>query len=313
MNNLKSLTYKEAKDELLKLSKEIAFHNYLYYVKSVPTLSDEAYDALLKQNKHIENKFPDLIRNDSPSLRVGAKPSPEFQKIEHKFPMLSLDNAFSFDDIKQFLYRIRRFLNFNENEEIECAAEPKIDGLSVTLWYEKGVLTLGATRGNGYIGENILTNIRTIYDIPLRLAKDDVPDFIEVRGEVYMQISDFKSLNEEKRQNDESLFANPRNAASGSLRQLDPLITEKRKLHFFAYAIETKETHYKEQFTSLKQLENWGFRINPFVKICKGEKSMLSYYDDISKERDKLDYEIDGIVYKVNNITLQKRLGFVGR
>ena len=236
MASKSDLTPDQASIELEKLAKEIADHDYRYYRLNQPTISDEAYDALRRHNQEIEAKFPDLIRPDSPTHRIGSSPSPEFEKVRHQTPMLSLDNAFSFEEVSDFIERLKRFLKWPVDQDIPLMAEPKIDGLSASLIYEQGQFVLGATRGDGIEGENITPNLKTIRDIPLRLSGDFKPTRLEVRGEVYMTKSDFENLNQRRHAQNEPSFSNPRNAAAGSLRQLDSTITAKRPLYFFAYS-----------------------------------------------------------------------------
>jgi len=313
---------------LERFAKEIALHDYNYHRLNSPTISDQAYDALWRQNKLLEGKFPHLIRKDSPSLRVGSKALEEFSKVQHKIPMLSLDNAFDTNEVSDFIDRIVRFLNLRNANGINFVAEPKIDGLSASLIYEDGKFVLGATRGDGQEGEDVTNNLKTIRDIPLILqGQGDMtqkfPKRIEVRGEVYMTLSEFASLNERRQQNGEPPFANPRNAAAGSLRQLDSKITAQRKLYFFAYALYIEDDQApqndgnlyrpKTQEDALKLLSAFGFAVNPHVKICDNIKQIEEYYNNMSSLRPSLDYEIDGLVYKVNDLDLQARLGTVGR
>jgi DNA ligase (NAD+) len=309
-----ALTIKEAKNELERLSHLIAYHDYLYFTKASPLIADSEYDELRMRNTEIEKRFPELKRADSPTHRIGSELLPEFQKVRHRTAMLSLDNAFSYDDVKSFFERINRFLKLDENTFLECAAEPKIDGLSASLHYQNGQFILGATRGDGLEGENVTANLRTIFDVPLVLQGNNIPENVEIRGEVYMLKSDFLELNNTRLKNGESVFANPRNAAAGSLRQLDPKITKARKLHFFAYGFEALSgVAPLSQKELLEQLETWGFKVNPFSSFCRHFYDLEKYYENILKQRDSLNYEIDGVVYKINDLALQKRLGTVGR
>ncbi len=311
---INELTEADAKQELASLSKDIAYHDFLYFNKAAPEIPDYDYDQLVKRNKDIEQAFPHLKRVDSPSLRVGATPSPEFQKVRHSVPMLSLDNAFSFDDVISFLSRAKRFLNMPEDTEIPFLAEPKIDGLSASLIYQNGQLILGTTRGDGVEGENITANLRTVRGIPLRLQGTDIPENVEIRGEVYLAKSDFQKVNLEREKNNQQPFANPRNAAAGSLRQLDPKVTASRPLKFFAYALNALSGLYlKTQEDLLKQLEEYGFSVNPHHQYCKTEKDLQLYFKRMNDKRNKLDYDIDGLVYKINDLSLQRRLGSVGK
>ena len=311
---VESLNREEAAKELERLAKEIAHHNHLYYVLTDPAISDESYDALCLRNHEIEKRFPDLRRQDSPSQRVGSPPAPEFEKVKHRRPMLSLDNAFSDKDVEDFESRIRRFLKLPEDRPITFVAEPKIDGLSASLHYQKGQFVLGATRGDGQEGENITANLKTIRDIPLLLQGDDFPENVEIRGEVYMTRPDFEVLNQKRLEDGEPPFANPRNAAAGSLRQLDPAITAKRPLRFFAYTYEAlsgsqDQTHLEV----LESLKRWGLPVNPEIEICGKGEDLLKYYARLQAIRPTLTYEIDGVVYKVNDLKLQQRLGSIGR
>ena len=311
---VENLTREQAEIELLRLAKELAHHDHCYYHLAAPEISDAMYDAIYQRNLTIERRFPDLRRIDSPTHRVGAAPSPEFEKVKHRKPMLSLDNAFSVDDIYEFMGRVRRFLKISENETIPCMAEPKIDGLSATLHYQKGRFILGATRGDGQEGENITPNLRTIRDIPLVLLGDNVPENLEVRGEVYMEKCDFEALNQARIAAGEHPFANPRNAAAGSLRLLDSSITAKRPLRFFAYGYESLSNQVDQtQADILISLNRLGFRVSTLVALCPDEDTMLEHYGFIESQRADLPYEIDGVVYKVNDLALQARLGTVGR
>jgi DNA ligase (NAD+) len=304
----------EAMAELEKLAKQIGHHDHCYYHLAQPQISDEAYDALRKRNEEIERMYPDLRRMDSPTHRVGAPPSPEFDKVKHRKPMLSLDNAFNVEDVSNFFKKIRRFLKMADDVSIDVVVEPKIDGLSASLNYQDGVFVLGATRGDGHEGENITANLRTIQDIPLTLQGSDFPKNIDVRGEVYMTKSDFEALNEERIKAGDPPFANPRNAAAGSLRQLDSTITAKRPLRFFAYAYEALSGAQDEtQQACLDSLKKWGFSTNPHNQHCETMEDAVAYYHHLDQMRAGLPYEIDGLVYKVNSLSLQSRLGTVGR
>jgi DNA ligase (NAD+) len=308
------LTEAQAKAELARLAAELARHDKLYYQKDAPEISDAAYDALRKRNLAIESRFPALIRPDSPSLRVGAAPAAAFGKVRHALPMLSLDNAFEEQDVRDFADRIRRFLGLKPEQAIELVAEPKIDGLSISLRYEKGRFVQGATRGDGETGEDVTTNLRTLDDIPNHLKGRDAPDVLEVRGEVYMQRADFLKLNERRAKDEEPLFANPRNAAAGSLRQLDPKITAKRPLRFFAYALgEVSAVVARSHWDLLARLRHWGFHVNPLAKLCDSVDGVLEFYRGIADKRAALGYEIDGVVYKVDRFDWQERLGMVSR
>lgn len=307
------LSSAEAEKELDRLAREIAEHDRRYHAEDAPSISDAAYDALRLRNAAIEERFPLLVRPDSPSHRIGAKASEKFSKVIHARPMLSLDNAFSDEDVAEFLGRVRRFLGLKDGEEIAIMAEPKIDGLSASLRYEKGVLVQGATRGDGQEGEDITANLRTISDIPLRL-KGKPPAVLEVRGEVYMTHKAFEALNKRQEKDGKPTYANPRNSAAGSVRQLDPSITAGRTLNFFAYTWgEITELPSKTQSGMLEKFREYGFAVNPLVKRCETLDQVLKFYRDIESKRAKLGYDIDGVVYKVDRLDLQERLGFVSR
>ena len=310
---VEKLTKAEAEKELARLAKEIAEHDRLYYQEDAPHVSDAEYDALRKRNTAIEARFPALVQPDSPSLRVGAKPAARFAKIRHRLPMLSLDNAFHDEDVVDFAARVRRFLGLKEEATLAFTAEPKIDGLSASLRYEDGLFVEGATRGDGVEGEDITANLRTIRDLPLRL-EGRVPEIFEVRGEVYMSHADFAALNKRQEKEGKPLFANSRNSAAGSVRQLDPAITASRPLHFFAYAWgEASALPADTQWDMLQAFKKWGFRVNPLIRRCRTTEELLAFYRDIESKRSSLGYDIDGVVYKVDRLDLQERLGFVSR
>lgn len=314
LKSIENLTEAEAKDELKHLAEVIAYHDRLYYLNDEPEISDAEYDELRVRNQAIEERFPHLIREDSPSLRVGAPLTGPFRKVQHRKPMLSLDNGFEDQDVFDFIDRIRRFLNIPVETPIEIVAEPKIDGLSATLDYQRGDFSLGATRGDGTEGEDITVNLRTLKDIPGQVNAPDFPRATEIRGEVYMRHEDFIHMNEERLQKNEPIFANPRNAAAGSVRQLDPRITAKRPLKFFAYSCDDYapfpvETHWE----FLEKLKSWGFVVNPLARLCKSAEELLAYYHELEAGRSTLPYDIDGIVYKVNRIDFQNRMGFSTR
>ncbi|HKY18382.1 MAG TPA: NAD-dependent DNA ligase LigA, partial [Rhizomicrobium sp.] len=313
MKPVDKLTSVEAEKELDRLAKEVAEHDRRYHSEDAPTISDADYDALRRRNAQIEARFPLLVRADSPSHRVGAKASEKFAKVTHRVPMLSLDNAFSDEDVADFLGRVRRFLGLKEDETIAVTAEPKIDGLSASLRYEKGVLVQGATRGDGAEGEDITANLRTISDIPLRL-NGKPPAVLEVRGEVYMTHKAFEALNKRQAKEGKSTYANPRNSAAGSVRQLDPGITASRALNFFAYSWgEVSELPAKSQSGMLEKFGAYGLPVNPLTKRCESLEQILKFYRDIETKRAKLGYDIDGVVYKLDRLDLQARLGFVSR
>jgi DNA ligase (NAD+) len=308
------LTEAQAKAELKRLAAEIGAHDKRYYQDDAPTVSDADYDALRRRNEEIEAQFPALVRPDSPSRRVGAQPSQKFAKVRHAVPMLSLGNAFSDDEVIEFVGRVRRFLRLPAEEKVIFTAEPKIDGLSCTLRYEGGRLVRGATRGDGTEGEDVTANVRTLADIPDELRGRRVPDTCEVRGEVYMTKSAFVALNERQKAAGRQIFANPRNSAAGSLRQLDPTITASRPLGFFAYSWgEMSEMPAQTQSGMLKWFASCGFKTNPLTQTCDAVDAMLGFHHEIETQRAGLDYDIDGVVYKVDRLDWQQRLGFVSR
>ncbi len=316
MNDLpptEKLTADDAAREHARLAAEILKHNRLYYQEDAPVIADAEYDALLRRLQDIEAQFPDLVTLESPTQQVGAPPTARFAKVRHAVPMLSLANAFDDDDVSEFVARVRRFLNPPKDEPVVLVAEPKIDGLSVSLRYEHREFVRGATRGDGTEGEDITANLSTIADVPDELPAD-APDTVEVRGEVYMPKSEFAALNARQQAAGDKVFANPRNAAAGSLRQLDPKITASRTLRMFAYAwgeISTEPTGTHWSF--LESLKNWGFQVNPLIQLCEGVDAALAAYQQIGEARPTLDYDIDGVVYKVNRLSWQARLGFVSR
>ncbi len=311
---VEELTFEEAAAELERLAKEIARHDRLYYQKDAPEISDAAYDALRKRNDAIEKRYPELVRDDSPSKSVGAAPTEAFGKVEHKVPMLSLSNGFEDADVTEFWNRIRRFLNLKDDIVLEVTAEPKIDGLSASLRYEKGHFIVGATRGDGREGENVTENLKTIDDVPEKFKGRSAPDVFEVRGEVYMSHKDFEALNERQEKAGKPRFANPRNAAAGSLRQLDPKITASRPLRFFAYAWgDVSELPADTHSGMIEKFRHWGFEVNPFFRVCTSAEELLAFYHEIEENRASLGYDIDGVVYKVNRLDWQQRLGFVSR
>ena len=308
------LTEAQAKAELKRLASDIAAHDKRYYQKDKPTVTDAVYDALRTRNAAIEKRFPALIRPDSPSRRVGATPTGRFKKVRHAVPMLSLDNAMAEQDVIDFVGRIRRFLKLGEDEKITFNAEPKIDGLSMSLRYEDGELVTAATRGDGAEGEDVTANIRTLKDVPHRLKGRNVPKIAEVRGEVYMTKKAFLELNERQKAAGGELYVNPRNTAAGSLRQKDPGITASRPLGFFAYAWgEMSDMPAATQSGMIKWFEACGFKTNPLTKLCHSTEELLAFHRDIEERRSHLDYDIDGVVYKVDRIDWQERLGFISR
>jgi DNA ligase (NAD+) len=309
-----SLTEAQAKAEHKRLEGLIGKHDEAYYQKDAPTVSDAEYDALRRRYGAIEKRFPDLRTLESLSGKVGAAPARGFAKVRHAVPMLSLGNAFSEEDVADFVGRIRRFLNLKEDEPLTFTAEPKIDGLSMSLRYEEGALVRAATRGDGSEGEDVTANIRTLNEVPQRLKGRNVPATCEPRGEIYMTKPDFLALNKRQAAEGGQIFANPRNSAAGSLRQKDAAITASRALHFFAYAWgEISVLPADTQSGMLKWLAAAGFKTNPLWKLCGSVKELLAFHRDIALQRAKLDYDIDGVVYKVDRLDYQRRLGFVGR
>jgi DNA ligase (NAD+) len=307
------LTEAEAVDELTRLADEIAQHDIRYYQQDQPSISDAEYDALKQRNAAIEGRFPHLVRENSPSLRVGAARAEQFAPVEHGVPMLSLDNAFSDEDAAEFDARVRRFLKLN-SDPVAYTAEPKIDGLSASLRYENGVLVRGATRGDGRVGEDVTENLRTLSEIPKRLKGAGWPEVIEVRGEVYLGHAEFAALNAAAEAAGQRTYANPRNAAAGSLRQIDPRITAQRPLRFFAYAWGLISTSFAEtQWEALQKLKAWGFHITPESRRVEGLEGLLAAYRDMEAARPRLGFDIDGVVYKVDRLDWQRRLGFVSR
>jgi DNA ligase (NAD+) len=310
---VEDLTLLEASAELAALAAEIAKHDRAYHEQDAPVISDAEYDALRQRNDAIEARFPDLVREDSPSRRVGAGPADAFGKVRHAVPMLSLANGFSDEDVRDFVGRIRRFLDLPDTEEVALTAEPKIDGLSISLRYENRKLVQAATRGDGYEGENVTANALTIQDVPKRLH-GTAPDLVEIRGEIYMSHKNFAALNERQASAGDKVFANPRNAAAGSLRQLDPAITASRPLKFFAYAWgEAPDLPANTQMGVIDAFKSWGLPINPLTKLCRSVEELLAQYRLIESQRAELGYDIDGVVYKVNRLDWQQRLGFVSR
>ena len=310
--------------EVKTLSAHLHEHNYRYYGLDDPVITDSEYDRLLRRLQDIEQQNPALVTPDSPTQRVGSAPLASFQSVTHVMPMLSLDNAFDDDELRDFDRRVRNRLGLDketEDEQLEYVCEPKLDGIAVSLLYERGVLIQAATRGDGYSGENITANIRTVGSVPLRLRGEDIPPLLEVRGEVYMPLQGFHKFNEEARKLDEKPFVNPRNAAAGSLRQLDSSITANRPLEMCAYSIgrmegaggSEPELTIKNHFDAMTQLKRWGFLINDLMAVVSGIEGCVDYYRSLAAKRDGLSYDIDGIVYKINSFSLQEQLGFVAR
>ncbi|MGJ7041339.1 DNA ligase (NAD+) [Shinella sp. BE166] len=310
---VETLTEEEAAAELAFLAAEIARNDELYHGQDAPEISDADYDALKRRNEEIEARFPALVRDDSPSRRVGSAPLPTFAPITHSRPMLSLDNTFSDEDVRDFVNSVYRFLGRLPDESIAFTAEPKIDGLSMSIRYENGRLVSAATRGDGTTGENVTANVLTIGEIPNRLPAG-APDVVEVRGEVYMAKSDFLALNEKMAADGKQTYVNPRNTAAGSLRQLDATVTASRRLRFFAYAWgEMSAMPADTQYGMIEVLKSWGFPVNPMTKRLSRVDDIIAHYREIGLARPDLDYDIDGVVYKVDELALQERLGFRSR
>ncbi|MBI5701280.1 NAD-dependent DNA ligase LigA [Candidatus Saganbacteria bacterium] len=297
----------QAKKQIDLIREQIRKHNYLYYVLDKPEISDSEYDRYFRQLRDLEGRHPELITPDSPTQRVGGAPLKSFNTVKHKTPLLSLDNAMSIEELEEFDKRVREGLN---KDKVEYDCELKIDGLAVTMIYKKGKFEIGSTRGDGIHGEDITYNLKTVKSIPLILNE---PIDIEVRGEVYLPYDDFIKLNEEREANEEAKFANPRNAAAGSLRQLDPSITAERPLDFFCYYAILPRGKVKTQYETLQHVEKLGIKINPNTKVCNGIEEVKKYIEHFESSREKLNYEIDGIVIKVNNLAFQEKLGFTSR
>jgi len=307
------LTKAQAKVEHKRLTLELEGHDRRYYQEDAPSVSDAEYDALRQRFNTIEKRFPEFVTADSPSQKIGAAPARGFAKVRHALPMLSLDNAFAEADVIDFVGRIQRFLKLPD-DEIDFSAEPKIDGLSMSLRYESGELVTAATRGDGAEGEDVTANIRTLEDVPQKLRGRKIPDICEVRGEVYMTKKAFLALNERQKAAGDTVFANPRNSAAGSLRQKDPAITATRPLGFFAYAWgQMSDMPEETQSGMIKWFERCGFKTNPLTKLCHSVDELIAFHRKIEEQRAELDYDIDGVVYKVDRIDWQERLGFVSR
>jgi len=306
------LTDAEAANRLMWLAKEIARHDKLYHDRDAPEISDADYDALVRENRELEGRFPQLIRADSPSKRLGAAPTSGLAKVTHARPMLSLENAFSAAEVEEFVARVKRFLALPADAFVAMTAEPKIDGLSCSLRYEKGELVLAATRGDGTVGEDVTANVRTISEIPQRIA--NAPEILEVRGEVYMSKTDFEALNERQEATGGKVFANPRNSAAGSLRQKDRSITAARPLRFLAHGWgELSEALADTQYEAMRRIETLGIPVTDLLVRCNSGEEMLAHYRAIEKARADLPFDIDGVVYKVDRLDYQQRLGFVAR
>src|ERR1700686_4440594 len=309
-----TLTKARARVEHKRLALELEGHDRRYYQEDAPKVSDAEYDALRKRFNSVEARFPEFVTSSSPSQKIGAAPSGRFKKVRHAVPMLSLDNAFAENDVLDFIGRIRRFLKLSDDDSIDFSAEPKIDGLSMSLRYEEGELVTAATRGDGAEGEDVTANIRTLEDVPKKLKGRNVPGICEVRGEVYMTKKAFLALNERQKAEGSTIFANPRNSAAGSLRQKDPTITASRPLGFFAYAWgQLTDMPEDTQSGMIGWFERCGFKTNPLTKICHSVEQLIAFHHKIEEQRAKLDYDIDGVVYKVDRLDWQERLGFVSR
>ena len=306
------LSEAEAANRLMRLAREIARHDKLYHDQDAPEISDAAYDALVRENRELEERFPQLVRSDSPSKRLGAAPTSALAKVGHARPMLSLENAFSAEEVEEFVARVKRFLALPADAFVAMTAEPKIDGLSCSLRYEAGELVLAATRGDGAVGEEVTANVRTIADIPQRFA--NAPEILEVRGEVYMSKADFEALNERQETSGGKIFANPRNAAAGSLRQKDASVTAARPLRFLAHGWgEISQPLAGTQYEAMKRIESFGIPVTDLLVRCNSADEMLAHYRAVEKARADLPFDIDGVVYKVDRLDMQERLGFVAR
>ncbi|HEY6871208.1 MAG TPA: NAD-dependent DNA ligase LigA [Geobacteraceae bacterium] len=300
----------KAEDRIQELRREIERHNRFYYVLDRPEITDAEYDALYRELVRLEEEFPELATPDSPTRRVGGAPLEKFSQVTHRIPMLSLENAFNEEEMEEFDERVKRFLGLPAGGEIDYVCEPKMDGLAVELVYENGEFTVGATRGDGVTGEDVTRNLRTVKAIPLRLATDRPPRLLEVRGEVFLPLAPFQKLNAEREEAGEPTFANPRNAAAGSIRQLDSRITARRPLAIFCYAPGEVEGHeFTSQHDLLQTLPRWGLPVNPLIRRVSGIRGVLAYYREIGEKRESLPYEIDGVVVKVDSFPLQRELG----
>lgn len=312
--DVENLTKTQAETELHHLAEEMAKADIAYYQNDDPYLTDAEYDALKRRYEEIENKFPQLKIINGPSGKIGAPVKSEFGKVEHKIPMLSLGDIFSEAELIDFTASVNRFLGYETDNQITYSAEPKIDGLSFSARYENGIFVKGATRGDGKTGEDITENLKVIKDLPLVLSAPDVPEVLEVRGEVYMSKADFLELNAKNESEHKKVFANPRNAAAGSLRQLDANITKERKLSLFVYTWgDVSNIPWKSQSEFLQKVRDWGFKTNPYNRICHTSQELMDYFNYLQQERADLLYDIDGIVYKVDDLALQNRLGFLTR
>ncbi len=295
-----------------ELREELRYHNYRYYVLDSPVISDAEYDRMMRELQEIEDEYPELVTSDSPTRRIGAEPKDELGTVAHRQPMMSLQSVFEEERLRNFVDTCRE----NTDAEVTFTAEPKLDGLAVELVYEDGVLTVASTRGDGVTGEDVTENVRTIASVPLKLLEDElpIPSLLEVRGEVYMRLDDFEAMNERRLDEGEQPFANPRNAAAGSLRQLDSKITARRPLNIFAYGLGTVEGfEFESQWEVLELLPKWGFPVNENIRLCETADELLEYYEEIGEIREDLNYEIDGVVFKVNDLARQQALGVRSR
>ena len=307
---ISKISEKEALKELKKLSQEIKKHNKFYHELDRPKITDYEFDQLVKRNNELETKYPDIVLKESPNKIVGGSVSSKFEKVNHGAKMLSLPNAFNEDDIKEFIKRIERYIN-NDSSNLQFTCEPKIDGLSINLKYENGILTLASTRGDGVTGEDTTENIKTIKDIPKKLNNGEIPSLIEIRGEIFLEKKDFIKLNDTL--DEKNKFSNPRNAASGSIRQIDKSITSLRPLKFIAHGVGLTSKKYLKLSDFYKDMKNWGLKTSKYFQIANSENDMSKYFEKINSLRSNIDYDIDGVVFKINDILLQKRLGHVGK
>jgi len=299
-----------AAQRIKTLSNDLERHNRLYYEKDMPEITDAEYDALFKELQELELSFPELAQPDSPTKRVGGRPLAKFSQVRHSQPMLSLENGFNEEDIKDFDDRVKRFLGLSGETMISYMCEPKMDGVAVELVYQQGLFSIGSTRGDGLVGEDVTENLKTLHDIPLRLRLDQAPELFTVRGEVYLPLAPFRKFNKEREEEGLPVFANPRNAAAGSLRQLDSRITAKRPLSIFCYAQgETLGISFTSQSDFLSKVPDWGLPVNPLVQVVSGAEAVVSYYVEMMEKRDDLPYEIDGVVVKVDSYSMQRDLG----
>ena len=315
-SDIADISEADAANELMRLARQIAHHDKLYHAEDAPEITDQEYDALVRRNRELEEAFPHLVRDDSPSKKIGHEiAASPLSKVTHEVRMMSLDNGFNREEVSEWVARVRRYLNLAEDEAVAITAEDKIDGLSCSLRYEKGKLVRAATRGDGQVGEDVTPNVAHIADIPQQLAPRDgsaVPEVFEVRGEVYMSKQDFTALNAAQHEAGAKLFANPRNAAAGSLRQKDASVTAKRPLKFWAYGWgAASEVPCDTQHEMMRRIESWGFPLSPFLTVTESVDAMIAHYDEIGRQRPDLPYEIDGVVYKVDRLDYQQRLGFV--